>query len=437
MAATPDRRASGLALRGGAAQSGRMPLLRFLRENSAWLLAGGLLTFLSSFGQTFFISIFAGDIRAEFGLSHGAWGGIYTIGTTLSAMLMVGAGALTDRFRSRVLGTLALVCLAAACVGMAANHSAWLLPLAILALRFFGQGMMGLIAMVSMSRWFVAARGRALSLAGLGVTLGQAILPVIFVALMPILPWRMLWLLAGGIALCGIPVLLMLLRKERTPQSHTHESESAGMEGRHWTRGEVLRHPLFWMMAPALMGPPAFGTALFFQQVHFTEVKGWALIDFVAFMPLFTAVTVVSMMLSGAAIDRFGTARVLPFYLVPCVVAFALFGAGGPLWTGALGLAVMALTQGAQATLPNAFWAEFFGTRYLGAIKSMGTAIMVFGTAIGPGLTGGLIDAGIGIEAQFLGVAVYFVLAIAGILAGLSFVRTRAAAGAPERPGLY
>ena len=45
-----------------------MPILQFFRQNSAWLAAGALLAFMSSFGQTFFISIFSGHIRAEFGL---------------------------------------------------------------------------------------------------------------------------------------------------------------------------------------------------------------------------------------------------------------------------------------------------------------------------------------------------------------------------------
>ena len=56
-----------------------MPFLRFLRENAPFLVAGALLSFLSSFGQTFFISIFGGEIRAAFGLSNGEWGGIYTL----------------------------------------------------------------------------------------------------------------------------------------------------------------------------------------------------------------------------------------------------------------------------------------------------------------------------------------------------------------------
>ncbi|MGB7244559.1 MAG: MFS transporter, partial [Sulfitobacter sp.] len=66
------------------------------------------------------------------------------------------------------------------------------------------------------------------------------------------------------------------------------------------------------------------------------------------------------------------------------------------------------------ATLLNACWAEFFGTRNLGSIKALATALMVLGSAIGPGLSGWLIDAGIGFEQQMLGYAVIF--ALAGLL---------------------
>jgi MFS family permease len=89
-----------------------MTFLSFLQSNARWLLAGILLAFLSSFGQTFFISVFAGQIRAEFGLSDGDWGWAYTAGTAASAALMLWAGGLADRFRVRSLGGWVLVALA-------------------------------------------------------------------------------------------------------------------------------------------------------------------------------------------------------------------------------------------------------------------------------------------------------------------------------------
>ncbi len=400
-----------------------MYLFAFLRDNAPWLSAGVLLTFLSSFGQTFFISVFAGEIREGFGLSHGQWGGIYTLGTGASAVLMVWAGGLTDRFRVRSLGPAVLAFLGLACFAMALNPVWWLLPVVIFALRFGGQGMTSHIAVVAMSRWFIATRGKALSVATLGFAAGEALLPLIFVALMIYYDWRLLWGLVAIIALCGIPILLGLLRNERTPQSMARLSLSVGMVGQHWTRGQALRQFLFWFMVPALLGPAAFNTAFFFHQVHFATVKGMAHVELVAMFPLYTVVSIAAMILSGWALDKVGTARLIPFMQLPMVAAFVIFGWSDTTATMVLGFFFLALTTGMNTTLPNAFWAEFYGTRHLGAIKAMAAAIMVLGSAIGPGITGLGIDLGLGIEAQYIGVAGYFLFASVMMAIGIARAR--------------
>lgn len=402
-----------------------MTLLTFLRQNALWLSAGGLLTFLSSFGQTFFISIFAGEIRGEFGLSHGQWGGIYTLGTALSAVVMVWSGGLTDRLRVRVLGPIVLIGLSAACLAMAINHRAALLPLIIFALRFFGQGMTSHIAVIAMSRWFIATRGRALSIASLGFSLGEACLPVAFVWLMTVrdMEWRMLWVIAAGICILGIPVLIAALRHERTPQSMAQSDSSTGMAGRHWTRRETLTHPLFWFMVPALLGPAAFNTAFFFHQVHFAEIKGWAHVDLVALFPVYTAMSITAMIAAGWALDKVGTARLVPFSQLPMVVSFLLFTFANSPDAALFAFVFLAMTTGANATLPNAFWAEFYGTANLGSIKAVAAAVMVLGSAIGPGLTGVLIDMGIGLEHQFLAISGYFLITTTSMYIGISRAR--------------
>ncbi len=400
-----------------------MNLLHFLTSNARWLTAGALLTFLSSFGQTYFISIFAGEIREGFGLSHGEWGGIYTLGTTASAIVMVWAGGLTDRFRSRVIGAVVLLMLAGACLFMALNIWVALLPLVIFALRFCGQGMASHIAVVSMSRWFVATRGKALSVAGLGFALGEALLPFFFVSLMLVIDWRLLWVAVALVSVGAIPVLLLLLREERTPQSHAETDHSFGMGQRHWARIEVLRHWLFWFMVPALLGPSAFNTAFFFHQVHFAEINAFSHLELTALFPVYTAAAVSSMVLVGGLLDRLGTGRLIPWFQLPMVAGFLCFALGGGLSWTLVGLLVIALTTGANATLPNAFWAEFYGTRNLGAIKAMAAAVMVLGSAIGPGLTGALIDFGIGLKVQYIGVAGYFVFASVMMWIGVSRAR--------------
>ena len=400
-----------------------MNALIFLRSNAPWLSAGFLLTMLSGFGQTYFISIFAGEIRAEFNLSHGEWGGIYTLGTGASAVVMVWAGALTDRFRIRALGMVILPMVMLACFLMAGVTAAWLLTFVIFALRFSGQGMMSHLAVVAMARWFVAARGRALAIAGLGFSVGEAFLPLVFVSLLAVLDWRLLWVASGFVALAGVPILLLLLRKERTPQSFAEEDQSLGMNAQHWTRGQAIRHPLFWFMVPALLGPPAFGTAFFFQQVHYANIKGLEHIQLVSLFPIYTGLSILSMMVAGWVLDKIGTARLIPWIQLPMIAAFWVFGVADGLVLIVLGIAFFATTTGAQATVPNAFWAEFYGTRHLGSIKALASAIMVLGSALGPGITGTLIDLGVGLETQYLFISGFFVLTTAMVWFGIRQAR--------------
>ena len=400
-----------------------MGLLPFIRANAPFLAAGALLTFCSSFGQTFLISVFAGVIREEFGLSHGDWGLIYSVGTFASAVVMVWAGVLTDHFRVRVLGAVVLVMLAAACIATAAVPGAWALPFVIFALRFAGQGMTTHIAAVAMARWFVVSRGKALSVASVGFAVGEAILPLAVVSLMDEVPWRGIWIGFAVFAVAMVPVLARLLRLERTPQAVAAEGRAVGMNGRQWSRRDALRHWLFWLMLPAILAPSAGLTAFFFQQVHLAETKGWSHVQLVALFPLYTSVAVVAMLGSGWVIDRVGTSRLMPVYLLPMAAGFVVIGSTGGLAMAAVGMVLMAISQGANSTLPNAFWAEFFGTRHLGGIKAMAAAAMVLGSAIGPGLSGYLIDFGINFEDQMVWIAAYFIFAASLVWIGVSQAR--------------
>ncbi|KIN74440.1 MFS transporter [Sulfitobacter guttiformis] len=398
-----------------------MGYIRFLIDNRLFLLAGFLLTFTSSFGQTYFISLFAGEIKDTFSLSDGGWGGIYTIGTTLSAITMIWAGALTDRFRVRQLSLWVMVLLAAACVVMSLVPNGFLLIFVIYALRLMGQGMLSQLGAVAMSRWFIATRGRALSISSMGFAVGQAVLPIIFVALLATVDWRNLWLVAAVCVVLMIPMIQMLLRQERTPQSMSNDTQSVGMCGHHWTRTQMLRHPLFYILIPLVLGPSAWGTALFFQQVHLTEVKGWSLGAYVALMPAYTVASIAFTFITGWAIDRFGVKWIVPFQMVPFGLSFLVLAYADTILMAGVGLVIFGVGQGMQGTATSAFWAVFYGTRNLGAIKAAAAALMVFGSAIGPGVTGAFIDYGVDFPDQMIPIAVYY---FAGaLMAGLGVLR--------------
>ena len=400
-------------------------MIRFIFQNSRWLTAGALLTLISSFGQTYFISIFAGEIRAAFNLSHGDWGAIYGFGTFASAIVMIWSGGLTDVMRVRHLGPIVLATLAASCLFMAFNPWVALLPVVIFCLRFTGQGMSTHIAAVAMSRWFVANRGKALSVASLGFSVGEACYPILIVSLLLFFSWQSVWILAAGVAALAIPALLWLLAEERSPQSSATEGQSLGMGGRHWSRNQALRHPLFWFMIPALLGQSAFNTAFFFLQVHFAEIKGWEHLQLVAMFPVYTLVSIAAMILSGILLDKFDTARLIPYFQLPMIGAFLIFAFGQSLMAVLVGFIFLGLSSGANATLPNAFWAEFYGTKHLGSIKAAAAAIMVLGSAIGPAVTGVLLDYDLPLDIQYVAVSVFFGFSSLMMWAGVKRVRTR------------
>lgn len=402
-----------------------MGTFRFIWQNFRFLAAGFLLLLMSCPGQTFFIAIFAANIMSEFDLSDGEWGTAYTFATTASAIALFWAGKLTDRVRVGRLAVVVMSALAVGCLAMGANTSLSGLILTVFLLRFFGQGMMFQLAATAMARWFISRRGLALAISAMGFALGQALLPIILASLLGAFPWRMLWYLTAGLLLATVPVILWLLAAERTPSAMLEGSISVGMDARHWTRSEMISSWFFWLLLPMLIGPPAWGTSLFFQQVHIAEVKGWPLVDYLALVPFMTAISVSVTLVSGGVIDRLGSGRVMQFFLVPWAAAFLVLSLADTLTIAAIAFALFGLATGLQATVITAFWAEFFGTKNIGEIKAASTSIMVLGSAIGPGISGLLIDHGFSFPEQMLWIAGYFIFALILVATAVQRAKSR------------
>ena len=119
-----------------------MSYLTFLRENARWLSASYLLAVFSGFGQTFFISLSGGDLRAEFNLSHGELGLIYMLATLGSALTRPYVGRRLDHFPVQRIALVVVTGLALFCLAMANTFSVWMVGLTFYGLRLCGQGMM-------------------------------------------------------------------------------------------------------------------------------------------------------------------------------------------------------------------------------------------------------------------------------------------------------
>jgi MFS family permease len=370
--------------------------------------------FGSGFGQTYFIALFVGHLKADLALSDGLFGGLYMGGTLASAALLMWAGKFVDRFSIRWFGIGVMTGLALTALAMSAVASAWMLALVLFGLRFFGQGMMTHAAMTAMGRWFNRKRGRAVSIAALGLPASEGALPPVAVAVIGLIGWRTTWIaVAAVLVLAAMPTLVVLLRRERTPSAAPapHEADDDGGGTRHWTRGEVLRSPLFYALMPGVMAPPFILTGIFISQVSIVEMKGWQLSWFAASFPVMAGVHIVSVLVMGWLIDRFGARRLLPVFLLPLSLATFLLTVIDSAWVLPVFMVLVGLVVAGASAINGALWPELYGTRHLGAIRAPATAAMVFSTALAPGLIGVLLDAGIGLDLVLAGMTVYAVAA--------------------------
>ena len=381
-----------------------MSFLAFLRANFRWIAGGFLLTFFSSYGQTFIIALFAGNIREEFGLSHGGWGTLYMVATLASAFTMPRLGQVVDRYPARTVSMAVIAALAAGCALLALSYNLAMLVVAMYMLRLFGQGMMGQIAFTAAGRWFVAQRGRALGLTVIGVNAGEALLPLLFVFAATAVGWRETWLVAAAtLLLLALPLITKLVAVERQPLSADPPSVPR-LPVRDWTRRELLRDRYFYLILVGAMAPGFIGTIIFFHQIHLVELRGWSQQLFASSFPVMAAFTVTSALVSGQLIDRFSATALLPFFVLPLGGACLVIAFGEAQWTNFVFMAMIGMSFGANNTIFGALWPEVYGTAHLGAIRALVLAVMVFATAMGPGISGYLIDVGIALPAQ-VGVA--------------------------------
>ena len=394
-----------------------LPLIR-----SEWrlLLFGFAMMFGSSLGQTYFIGLFSGEIRAALDLSHGDFGGIYSAATLVSAVLLLWTGALIDRMDLRRYAYLVTLGLAGACVVMAASGGPLVLFLAVLGLRQLGQGLMGMTASTTVVRYLDRHPGKANALSGMGYSVSEALLPSLVIASLAFMTWRQSWLFWGGMALLVLlPVTRILLRDhDKRHREYLSGLEipanSRGASGRRqWTRGEVVRDPAFYLFLPALMAQPMLFTGFMFHQVHLVNQKGWSLAAWAGLYILYALISSACKLFAGLLVDHYSAVRLVPLVSLPLGLGLLLLGLSSSFSIAIAFMCLMGVSIGVYSTLSSPFYAELYGTQHLGSIKSLTTSTMVLATAVAPVLMGWLIDWGVSMEQMALGGLFYTLVASA------------------------
>jgi len=381
-------------------------VLRLIRSEWQLLLFGFMMTFWSSPGQTFLISLFSGEIRAELALSDGEFAGIYSLATLSSAIVVIWSGSLVDRVDLKKLSLAIVLGLAVGCGMMSLSDSVLTLLISLFVLRQLGQGLMFIISSTAMVRYLDEHKGKASALASMGYAVAEAVMPGLLVALLLWVGWRQSWQIAALLLVVFmVPAILYLLRDHR--QRHDNylvqlANDEADAERvyrrRQWSRAEVIRDPWFYLFAPGLMSQPLMFTGFIFHQVHLVESKAWPLIGWASMFSLYALVSVATKLICGPLIDRYGAIKMIPIIALPMGVGLIILAFAESLFWGGVFLVLTGITVGFQSTVVAPFWAEMYGNKHLGAIKSLGAAAMVFCTALSPIVIGWQIDLGVSME---------------------------------------
>ena len=393
-----------------------MEYLRFVFAHRQFLTYGVALACFSSFGQTFFIALYGAELRAEFNLTHGELGLIYSSATLVSGLTMFWLGRFVDSVDLKLLSIIACLGLALACLAMALTPAAIFLYGAFFLLRLSGQGMMTHTAITSIARHFGPDRGKAVSIVSLGLPLGEAIFPLSAVLLMALVGWRVSWIVAALLlAFVVTPAVAWLLASEgaiKSQQQSSHDLASVARDGRIWSRRDVLRDRRFYLIVPAVMASSYVTTGLFFHQTHLAEAKGWSLAWLATCFVGYALSTLIAALAVGPMVDRLGAHRLLPWFLLPLGLGLVILG----LFThplAALGyMTLVGVGAGASYTIVNALWAEVYGVTHLGAIRSLVFSLTIIASALSPVSLGWLIDLGVDINTIVAGCLVYIVLSI-------------------------
>lgn len=401
-------------------------MFAFIKQNFRWIAGGFMLTYFSSFGQTYLISASVGEWQAAFDLSHGEFGRLYMFATLASAICLPFVGRLVDVIRADHMIALVVPILAVAALLAGYASSIPVLVLAIFLLRLFGQGMMTHMALTATGRWFVAERGRAVSLVVLGHQGGEATLPLAIAAITIAYGYRVSWIAAALVLLLiGLPFAYWCYHKPRVPHGQVSKERSSLPAVRNWTRQEVLRDPVFWILLVGILAPPFIGTTIFYHQNYLTTLNDWPPQLFATSLLVMALTTVGFALVVGAVIDRFGAKSVLPYFLLPlCAACFAL-AFSGPAASLFVVMVLLGISYGVSSTLFGALWPEIYGLTNLGAIRSVTVSAAVFATAAGPGLTGTLIDRGMSLPSQMIFLGAYCLLATAAMAIASVYLRRR------------
>jgi len=378
------------------------------------ILFGFIFTFFSSFGQSFFLGLFNSSIRDTLSITHGQFGSIFASATLLSSLVLVWIGKKIDDVNILKFASYVIIFLSISCFIFSKISSVIFLFIGIFLMRLAGQGLTTHTATTTISRYFEKNRGRALSTCWLGLSLAEFTMPVLIVFLLTFIEWRDIWISISILIIIVLPITAYtLVRNVRLDtREDSSKKDETRRETKQWKRIEVLKDYRFYIICMTMLAMPWIATGTFVYQSFISTSKGWGPYVIAQSFMAYSIFSVITLFVSGFLIDKFSSRRLLIYMNMPLLIAtFVLFYFDSS-FSSFIFLGLIGISNGLANVLGSSTWAEIYGVKYIGSIKALTTALMVFSTAFGTALFGILIDNGLSIEQIAIVSGVYILCSI-------------------------
>jgi len=382
------------------------------------IIFGFIFTFFSCFGQSFFLGLFNAPIRNELGITHGQFGNIYATATICSSVILIWIGKKIDDYRIFYYSFFVIILLFLSSLFFSFINSIYFLAVAIFLMRLSGQGLMSHASTTTISRFFERSRGKALSTIWLGLSTAEFILPVLITYFFLIYSWRTVWQGIAILIILLLPFVIINTIKSVKLDSREIEinSKNKKIKIKSWRRIDVIKDYRFYIVSLNMLAMPWLATGIFVYQSFISDSKMWAVYTIPKAFMVYSITSIVTLFISGFLVDKFTGRKLILFMNIPLLLAmFVLFKFNHEFFAYIF-LGLVGVSNGLANILGSSTWAEIYGVKYIGSIKALTTAFMVFSTAFGTAVFGFFIDLGFTIEnIAFVGGA-YIVISLALLL---------------------
>jgi sugar phosphate permease len=353
-------------------------------------------------------SFFVAPMSDDLGWSRGALSLALTFRLGVAGFAAPLTGLLVDRIGARGIGTVAGAVAGVSMMALYFVDDLWLFYLlfAISGLSGFGGPAGQLLTTVPVAKWFYLKRGRAMALSSVGMPLGTACFIPIIQEVISATDWRTGWLISGAMVLVlAVPICLLLMRKDpesmglyadgMTKEQHdaTVNRPLKHVSGEDWTVQQALRSQAFWMLiaSVALTGVVIQGTLIY--RTSYWEDIGIAS----SVVGLGTAMDPITVVFSGLFFGFLAervAARFMGFFGSLGVAAsmIPLLIANGAVWNLFAHNILWGASMGANITVNNIIWPDYFGRLHLGSIRGLMFPVAIGTAAASPPVFALLID---------------------------------------------